>query len=249
MAKPFDNIDKNSFEPAYIQIANIIRRQITDGNYFPGDRLPTESELRKKYNVSPMTIRRSINLLLDQKIVKTVQGSGTFVRPIELDTLAFRLEALNKIFRDSEQTNVRLLEIKIERADELTAQKLDIQLGDRTILLRRLILADDDPILYHKEHLVYDPFMPIVETEMEVTSLHGLFRKTGESNLKWGELAIDVTVLSKDVAHLLKVPENLPAFRLEHVFYDFNDTKISWGRFFCRGDRFRFTTQIGFSGK
>ena len=65
-----------------MQIANIIRQRIASGEYRASSRLPSESVLRKAYNVSPMTIRRSINLLLDQGVVDTIQGSGTFVRPI-----------------------------------------------------------------------------------------------------------------------------------------------------------------------
>ncbi len=37
----------------------------------------------------------------------------------------------------------------------------------------------------------------------------------------------------------------LPAFRLEHLFFDYEDKPVSWGRFICRGDRFRFTTNLG----
>lgn len=244
-----EGIDKTSFEPAYMQIANIIRQRIAKGEYRPGSRLPSESELRKAYNVSPMTIRRSINLLLDQGVVNTIQGSGTFVRPIALDAVAFRLEEFNRIIKDAEQTKVKLLEVQIERADDVIARKLGISQGDRTVLLRRLILHGMDPVLYHKEHLIYDPTRPIVEAEMEVTSLHGLIHGTGESNLKRGELAIEAIVLNKEEADLLNAPEMLPAFRLEHIFYDFYDDRVSWGRFTCRGDRFRFTTEIGFSGK
>ena len=244
-----ENIDRKSFEPAYIQIANIIRQRIASGEYRAGSQLPSESELRKTYNVSPMTIRRSINLLLDQGVVNTIQGSGTFVRPIALDAVAFRLEEFNRIIKDSNQTKVRLLEVQIERADDVIARKLDISRGDRTILLRRLIFHETDPVLYQKEYLIYDPSRPIVEAEMEVMSLHGLIYGTGESGLKHGKLAIEPIVLDKEEADLLNAPEKLPAFRLEHIFYDFYDHRVSWGRFTCRGDRFRFTAEIGFSGK
>jgi DNA-binding GntR family transcriptional regulator len=243
-----ENIDRKSFEPVYMQIANIIRQRIASGEYRAGSRLPSESELRRVYNVSPMTVRRSINLLLDQGVVNTIQGSGTFVRPIALDAVAFRLEEFNRIIRDSEQTKVRLLEVQIERADDMIARKLDISRGDRTILLRRLIFHELDPVLYQKEYLIYDPSRPIVEAEMEVTSLHGLIYGTGESDLKHGELTIEPIVLDEEEADLLNAPEKLPAFRLEHIFYDFYDHRVSWGRFTCRGDRFRFTTEIGFSG-
>lgn len=242
-----ENIDKNSYEPAYIQIANFIRQQIAKGIFRPGGRLPSESELRKNFNVSPMTVRRSINLLLDQGVVDTIQGSGTFVRPIGLDRVTFHLDEFHDIFKETENTKVKLLEVGIERADHSISEKLHINNEDRIILLRRLLIKDLEPMVYHEEYLIYDPLKPIVEAEMEVTSLHGLFHNTSKSDLKRGELSIEATTLPEYIALLLSVPENSPAFRLEHIFYDFNNKRISWGNFFCRGDRFRFRTEIGFA--
>ena len=80
-----------------------------------------------------------------------------------------------------------------------------------------------------------------------MTSLHGLFVGTGETNLKRGDLAIEAAVLAKEEADVLNTVEMLPAFRLEHIFYDFGDRPFSWGRFICRGDRLRFTTTVGIS--
>jgi GntR family transcriptional regulator len=77
-------IDRESFEPAYLQLINILRRQIAEGRYLPGSRLPSESELCRQYHLSPMTVRRSIKDLLDQGLVTTIQGSGTYVRTPDL---------------------------------------------------------------------------------------------------------------------------------------------------------------------
>ena len=234
-------IDRDAFEPAYIQLVNILREQIANGNYLPGSRLPSESELCKRYQVSPMTVRRSINAMLDQGTVSTIQGSGTFVRAPDLGKVTFSLEEFHRLFKDNKQTKVKLLEVRIAKADALTAQKLDINTGERIILIRRVLIRDGDPILYHKEHLIYDPTRPIVEAELEVTSLHGLFVGTGETNLKRGVLAIEAAVLAKEEADVLNTVEMLPAFRLEHIFYDFDDRPFSWGRFVCRGDRLRWS--------
>src|SRR5690554_6989562 len=75
-----ETIDRNSFEPAYLQLANILRRQIARGQYRPGDQLPSEAQLCQMYGISPMTVRRSINLLSDMGVVSTVKGRGTYVK-------------------------------------------------------------------------------------------------------------------------------------------------------------------------
>jgi len=243
------DIDRSSYEPAYIQLVNILRDQIASGEIRPGHKLPSESQLCQIYQVSPMTVRRAINILIDQGLVSTAQGRGTFVRPIELSTVVFGLDEFKSIFRKNARTKVRLLDVRIVRADRDIATKLDIDVSDRTILIKRLILKDNEPTIYHKEYLVYDPTRPIVEAEMEVIALYGLFTGTGETALKRGELAIEVTVLNDNEAHLLNAPAMLPAFRLEHIFYDFDDRPASWGTFLCRGDRLRFTTTVGVSKK
>ena len=160
-------------------------------------------------------------------------------------SVTFQLGELERILKSSRKEDVKILEVQLARADEITARKLAIAVGERTILIRRLICHENDPVLYHIENLIADPGRPIVEAELEITSLHGLFSGTGKTIFKRGELVIETVVLNQEEAALLSAPEMLPAFRLDHIFYDYADKPVSWGRFICRGDRFRFTAVVG----
>jgi len=243
------SIDRSSYVPAYAQLAQILRAQIAAGRFRPGDRLPSESQLCERYGVSPMTVRRAINLLVDQGVVVTEQGRGTFVRPLDLGTVSFGLEELRRLFRDPERTSVRLLEARITSATERIGRKLGVRVGQRTIFIRRLISYDGKPTILHREYLIYDPARPIVEAELEVTALRGLLNGQSLSTLKRGELAIEATVLTEEEARFLESRTGAPAFRLEHVFYDFEDRPVSWGWFICPGDRLRFTAVVGLQGE
>jgi DNA-binding GntR family transcriptional regulator len=240
-----DTIDRTSYEPAYAQLVGLLRRQIAAGVFRPGDRLPSEAQLCERYGVSPMTVRRAINILVAQGVVIAEQGRGTFVRPLELGTAIFDLDRLQRLFRGKEPATVKLLEARITSATERTARKLAIQAGGRTVFIRRLIYQGDDPMLLHREHVIYDPTRPVVEAELEVTALYGLFSGGGESTLKRGDLAIDATVLNDEEAGVLHAEVGAAAFRLEHIFYDFSERPVSWGWFICPGDRLRFTATVG----
>jgi DNA-binding GntR family transcriptional regulator len=240
-------VDRHSHEPAYLQICNFLKDQIGKGIYLPGHRLPSESELCRRHQVSPMTVRRSIKILLDNGIVTTVQGGGTFVKAPDLGRVTFSLEEFYSLFKDQDKTRVRLIEALTMKADRTAADRLKVNEGNRLILLRRVLIRDGDPIIYHREFLIYDPTRPIVEAELEITTLHGLFVGSNQTFLKRGELTLDATVLNQEQATLLNAMPLQPAFRIEHIFFDFNEKPLSWGQFVCRSDVLRFKTTVGFN--
>ncbi len=248
------SIDRDSFEPAYAQLANILRQNMVEGLLRPGSQLPSEAQLVERYGVSAMTVRRAINILVDQGVVTAEQGRGTFVKPVTLSAATFQLGQLENLFGNREGTNVQLLETRIVAADERVARKLAIHEGKRTIYMRRLLWNDNEPAFYHREYLIYDPTRPIVEAELEVTALQQLFSGTSEARsetgitsslLKHGEISMEATLLDEEEARLLKVLQPMAAFCFEHLFYDFDDKPVSWGWFIGRADRLRFTTQVG----
>lgn len=238
-------IDKDSYEPAYLQLAGFLRQQISEGQFKPGDALPSEAQLVKLYGISPMTVRRSINLLSDEEVVTTEQGKGTFVKPLELRAASFDLQGLQDLLTSGQASDVKLLDVRIFPADQRVSTKLSIPVGSPSIYIRRLFKLDGQPIFYHRAYLVYDPTRPIVEAEMDVTSLKGMFMHGDNTLLKRGTLTIDSTLMNAEEAELLQTGLPASAFFLEHLFFDFNNQPVSWGWFIFRSDRLHFTTQVG----
>jgi GntR family transcriptional regulator len=226
-------------------LAHILRQSMAAGLLRPSDQLPSEAQLVERYGVSSMTVRRAINILVDEGVVVAEQGRGTFVRPIAMSAATFQLGQLQNLFGNQEGTTVHLLEARIVAADERVARKLAIKAGKRTIYIRRLLKTDDQPAFYHREYLIYDPTRPIVEAELEVTALQQLFSGSGESLLKHGEISIQATFLTDEEAHLLNASVPMAAFCFEHLFYDFDNQPVSWGWFIGRADQLRLTTHVG----
>lgn len=191
-----------------------------------------------------MTVRRVINILVDQGIVTSSQGKGTFVRQIELGEATFNLQVLRELFIHPE-TSVRILDAKVIRSDARVARKLAIRENDRAVYIRRLITRGGEALLYHREYLLCDPTRPLIEVELEVTSIKGLFDGSSGTGLKRGNLRIEAVNLNKEEAGYLQGRIGDAAFCLEHIFFDFDDRPISWGRFICRGDRLHFTASLG----
>lgn len=238
-------IDRDSYEPAYAQLVRILSEEIAQGSYRPGDQLPSESQLCARFDVSGMTVRRAINIMIDRGIVSASQGKGTFVRGLDMREAAFRLRERKDSAVPGRDAQVRLLQAAILPADERVARKLAIKCQTRVIYLRRLVLQTDGPVMYHREYMVYDPRRPTVEAELQITSLEGLFKGQVGQGMRRGDLNMEAVALNREEADLLGVPVGAPALCLEHIFYDFENRPVAWGWFICRADRFNLTSRIG----
>jgi len=238
-------IDRASFEPAYLQVARILSDEIARGRFRPGDQLPSESQLCARFEVSGMTVRRAINILVDRGIVTAAQGKGVFVRGLDMRKAEFRLRERHHGIVPGAECQVRLLEAAIVKADERIARKLAIASGDRAVHLRRLVYDADGPVMYHRAYLIYNPRDATVEAELEITSLEGLFRGEEGHGLRRGDLSLEAVVLNREEADVLRRAEGSAALCLEHIFYDFENRPVAWGRFICPGDRYYLLGRIG----
>ena len=240
-----NSINKDHYEPAYAQLAGILRRQIAQGVYPPGARLPAESAIGKKYGLSPMTVRQAIGVLTQQGLLERVQGMGTFVKTFRLTESSFDLEGLREIFNDPRRTRVKMLQLALTRADAAAAAALALQPGAKVILLRRLLLHDERPALCHTGYVRCEPTRPVVEEELGLGPLSDLFNGHGGKTAKKGELTLDATLLSIEDAALLGRPAGSAAFRMEYTVYDFEDIPFGSGWLTVLPDIMKLKTRLG----
>jgi DNA-binding GntR family transcriptional regulator len=72
-------IERDTVVPVYEQIANVIAAQIESGELAPGSRVPSESTLTQRFEVSRDTARRAAELLRQRGLVETRSGKGSYV--------------------------------------------------------------------------------------------------------------------------------------------------------------------------
>lgn len=74
------SLDLDDPRPPYQQVAAALRAAILTRKVEPGERLPSQAELAKRYGVARMTIQQALRILKDEGLVASRQGSGMFVR-------------------------------------------------------------------------------------------------------------------------------------------------------------------------
>lgn len=244
-----DRIDKESFEPAYAQLAEILRRLIAEGVYPPHGKIPSESSISRQYGLSIMTVRQAIGVLTKEGLIERVQGSGTFVKPVDLIGSRFDLGSIREIFQDTEHTKVKVLRMALARADAKSAQMLRLPEGARLILISRLLLRENQPVMFHEGRIRCDPTRPVVEAELNMGPLSDLFSGQSGCVAKKGELTVLPAILNGEEAALLGRPAGTPVFHLEYLVFDASDSPFGWGWFTAAPETLSLKAKLGFWDK
>ena len=150
-------IDRTGGVPVYRQIADDLRRKVRSGEYAPGHQLPSERELVDTYRASRVTVRQAIAVLRTEGLVEAQHGRGLFVRnhpriqrfsqgrlsrsEREKGAGTFITDARSTPFAQRVEVDLR-----VENADERTADLLGVSVGESVFVRERRMFADDVPV-------------------------------------------------------------------------------------------------------
>ncbi len=128
--------------PLYVQISEVLIREIASGQLLDGERLPPERTLAKQHDTTVRTLRKALAILEKNGLIESIQGSGNYVRKtpdVASVYSMFRLELLR---------GGGLPTAKILAVDELKKPEDLPQFGqtERGTRIKRLRFLSKEPI-------------------------------------------------------------------------------------------------------
>src|SRR5438876_3967299 len=169
--------------PLYQQINHLLRHRILTGEYAPGSKIPSESELCRDLAVSRVTVREALRALVRRDMLVKVHGKGAFVAadtPRRLQTVKYAgfLEDLQERVLKLTVTDV---EMRSVAAPADIAAALGLEPGADIIRIRRLRHIDDEPFSFTVNYLPAEigkrirakdlysiPLLKILQTELRI---------------------------------------------------------------------------------
>ncbi|MBV9444833.1 MAG: GntR family transcriptional regulator [Streptosporangiaceae bacterium] len=144
-------------QPMYHLIADDLRGQIERGDLRPGAQLPTELELREKYEASRNTIRDAIKRLIGLGLVETRPGQGTFVTQ-KIDPFVTTLTGDQKSGRASGGEGIAYLSEVSEqhRKPAESTPRVEIQVPSAEVALRLRISPGVQVVSRHQQRFIDD---------------------------------------------------------------------------------------------
>ena len=135
--------------PLYHQLKLVLLKDIEQGMYKPGGRLPSESELIRQYGVSRITVRQALDELEAEGRVVRRHGKGTYVAEAPIEQELVRLtDFVEDMQQAGQNPSSRVLAFVHEPAGPAISKALHTASGTEVVRVDRLRLAEGRPIAY-----------------------------------------------------------------------------------------------------
>lgn len=179
----------NNALPLYKQIANKIKDDITNAKLAPGDAIPPETKLAETYGVSRVTIREAIKLLVEESILYRVQGSGTYISHDKIQHDILKLQGFTEEMSslDNNPSN-EILEFQLMNPSEEVKGKLKIIDNEKVYYVKRLRLADGEPLILEESYLPLELFPDLSIDIMKRSKYEYISSKGYRIDKRYGQL-------------------------------------------------------------
>jgi GntR family phosphonate transport system transcriptional regulator len=226
--------------PIYMQIANELRQDLQQGDYKVGNRLPTESQLSHRFGVNRHTLRRAIEVLKGEGLVRVEKGRGIFVTASPIHYPIGKRVRYNDALKAQGWTpGYRLLRTTEVSVDDEIAQKMEISPGESVALIERLGLADGEPVDISTSYFPLQRFPDILQQFRGIQSVSRMLHEVyGCDHIRRCTYISARSVRLYD-ARLLQLPLNQPILLAESINVDESGAVVEYGVTRFRGDRMK----------
>jgi GntR family transcriptional regulator len=238
-------LDQKSAQPLHIQLRNELLGQILSGQLEPGDILPSERELQATYGVSRTPVRQALADLANAGLIQTRPGKGSFVAQTILDQSSLYLSGFTDItMREGSKPSSRVLHQATESASKLTAMRLRIEPNDPILRLKRIRLADGDPVSIEETSLPLKICPEILDQDFHHASLYQLLRALNLTPTR-AEQFMTADLPNDEERQWLCVERNSPVMRVERITFLADGRPIEYALSTYRADKRRFHVLVG----
>lgn len=210
--------------PHYRQIERTLRTRIA--GLPPGERLPSDTELCTEFGVSRMTARHAMQQLAEDGLVRREPGRGSFVATPPPHRRTNRLMTFSQEMRRAGRVpSSQVLAREVRPVSSEEGMALGVPPGELVVHLRRLRMADGEPIALESTVLIAASADAVMTADLAGGSLHEALGRAGFA-LRRGTGQISAAAASAEEARLFRIRAGDPLLVEQRVIVDGHGRRI-----------------------
>jgi GntR family transcriptional regulator len=232
-----------TFAPLYRQIQALLVRSLQEGEWKPGEAIPSETELAARFRVSQGTVRKAIDELAAGNLLVRRQGRGTYVASHHEVRTQFRFLRLRPDVDGETQAGEavgmpmtsRVLDCRRLRAPVEVARLLQLRTGEAVVQIRRLLEVDERPTVLDEIWLPGVRFRGLTAERLTSYSgpLYGLFEAEFGTRMIRATERLKAVAADAALARALKTAEGAPLLLVERLSHTYEDRPVELRRGYC----------------
>lgn len=229
-------------EPIYIRVAKEIEDKINSGLYKIKERLPSERDLAKAYEVSRMTARQAVTFLEEKGMVYREKGSGTFVQAPSFQQN--NVKSFTKTVGDmGYKVSTRVLEISHITSLKLVAKALELNESTEFFKVKRLRLGNEIPMALEILYIPIDVCEGLGDFDLE-GSLYQLLEDNYDIKVSKVSYKMEAIIANPIYRKLLDINKTTALLKVTGVTLDHNNNKFMYEESVYRSDLYNYHVDI-----
>jgi GntR family transcriptional regulator len=225
--------------PLYQQLYEVLEARIRSGEWKPGDMIPAETELISRYEVSRITVRKVLDMLVTEGLLVRQRGRGSFVAQPKLEHGTTRIVSFTDDMRQRGLTPGTKIVFKgLVPAPRAIAEALAVPEGEELARIDRLRLADGVPMCVEESFLIHRYLPGILTHDLARNSLREI--KQAEYGIRWSRArqTIQAVAAPAKIARFLSIRTGAPLLYFERVTYSQDAVAMEYLKIYYRADRY-----------
>jgi GntR family transcriptional regulator len=235
IARPAERARDAVFLPLYRQIKSLLVQRLQQGEWKPGEPIPSEMDLAARFQVSQGTVRKAVDELAAENLLVRRQGKGTFVATHTEPRAQFRFLRLVPDKGEVVPAHSTFLECRRTKAGTEVAQLLQLRTGDAVVYLRRLLSMSAQPLVLDEIWLPGGLFKGLTPERLAEYRgpLYGLFESEFGTRMIRADERIRAVPATDDIAALLAVAPGSALLLVDRVSFTYGDRPVEVRRGYC----------------
>lgn len=236
-------LDYDSAIPLYHQLKELLIKQIRANGMRPGDVMPTEAELQEDYKLSRTTVRKTLEELEYEGIIRRQRGKRSVVSRPPIEEFLPRLVGLTEEMKKSGRSvRSEVLTCRWVTPPKRISGLLMLAEGEKALQMIRLRHIDEEPVFYSESH--FSKHVGLDVTDDFSGSLFTLLREKSGIRVVESEMIIDAVPAKRTEARHLDVEEGVPLLRTTRVAFGADGKPVEYLKQLARPDRYRHQVRL-----
>jgi GntR family transcriptional regulator len=233
----------------YSLLADELRRQILQGRFGNGQRLPTEAELAQSHQVSRQTVRRAFQDLVAEGLVYRTPGRGTFTMP-KAGPYLRQFGSIEDLMGQSVDTRFMVIEPLRHTVNVSAASRLRLP-SDTVHSVTFLRSRGDTPLGMSYVHLppsIGDKLMSVkalttTGSPAEITVIRRI-EDIVSAPIAEAEQSITVARADASTTAVLGCPLQHPVLRIDRLYMDLAGTPVELSKSYFLPEHYTYRTNL-----